>query len=534
MTGRVARALLATLSGLALASCSRTTAPPDNDVRVAIYSNPTSLSLIGNTDSNSSQIASVISDGLVAYDVHGNYVPMVARAWELAPDGKTLTFHLRDDVRWHDGERLTSHDVAYTVKKVSEPATQARSWISLFANVASVETPDDLTLVAHFTEPYADALEPWRIPLVPEHVASKDASFLDGAFAHHPIGCGPYRFVSHDPGQRVVLEAFDRYWGGRPPMDRVIVKIVTAERTGYESLLLGELDLLAVTPDLWRDAQTNPAAARLSRFVYYRLAGWKIDWNLYASTPFFQDPRVRRALLLALDRKRFAETISAGLARPGVSSYPPESPWADPSIVAIPFDPAESARLLDESGWRRRAAGGRREKDGKPFAFTLIFTAGSQELSDRIAAWMQQSLAELGIEMKIEKLGGEAFRQRRKTHEFDAAMGSILLDPTPDRFDLYHSTRRDGGFNFGGFSDAEVDRLLEAGRATVEPAARRVIYNQLQQRLDALQPIAFLFQFAQPVLHDPDLLGVDSSPVGLFQFTPGPRAWHWSSAHTRR
>lgn len=533
MKHRALSALFAATTAVALYACAGPAKRGDNDVRVAIYSNPTSLSLIGNTDLGSAQIASMISDGLVAYDSQGHYVPMVARAWDLSPDARTLTFHLRDGVLWHDGVRVTSRDIAYTVKTVLDPATQARSWVSLFANVASVETPDDLTVVVHFAETYADALEPWRVPLVPEHIASKDANFLGGAFAHHPIGCGPFRFVSHDPGQSVVLEAFDRYWAGRPAMDRMVIKIVSAERTGYETLLLGELDLLAVTPDLWRESLNSEAAKRLARFVYYRLGGWKIDWNQYSATPFFQDKRVRRAMLLALDRKRFAETVSAGLARPGVSSYPPESPWADPSIAALPFDPAASARLLDEAGWRRPGSGGLREKDGTPFSFTLLFTAGSQELSDRIAAWMQQSLIEVGIGMKIEKLAGEAFRQRRRTHAFEAAMGSILFDPTPDRFDLYHSKARDTGFNFGGFSDAEVDRLLEQGRATVDPGARRILYNRLQHRIDDLQPMAFLFQFAQPVLHDRELEGVVASTVGLYQFTPGPRAWRWSSARVR-
>ena len=533
MNRRAARASFAAAAALALAACVGGSPRKDNDVRVAIYANPSSLSLIGNTDLNSSQLASVISDGLVAYDAQGHYVPMVARSFELAPDAKTLTFHLRDGVLWHDGLRVTSKDVAYTVKKILDPATQASSWVSSFANVASVETPDDLTLVVHFAETFADYLEPWRVPLVPEHVASKDANFLGGAFAHHPIGCGPFRFVSHDPGQSVILEAFDGYWGGRPAMDRMVVKIVSAERTGYESLLLGDLDLMAVTPDLWRESLTAPAAKRLARFVYYRLSAWRVDWNQYDATPFFHDKRVRRAMLLALDRKRFAETVSAGLARPGVSSYPPESLWADPSIEALPFDPAESARLLDEAGWRRPPTGGVREMDGKPFSFTLIFAAGSQELSDRIAAWMQQSLADVGVGMKIDKIAGDAFRRRRKTHDFEAAIATILFDATPDRFDLYHSKARDGGYNFGGFSDAEVDRLLETGRSTVDPAARREIYNTLQKRLDDLQPVSFLFQFAQPNLHDRELLGVVPSPVGLFGFAPGPRAWHWSSAHTR-
>ena len=533
MTRRIAHALLAVAAALALGACAGSPPHKDNDARVAIYSNPSSLSLVGNTDLNSSQLASVISDGLVAYDAKGDYVPMVARAWELSPDGKTLTFHLRDGVLWHDGLRVTSRDVAYTVAKVKDPATQARSWVSQFTNVAEIETPDDLTVVVHYATTHADALEPWRVPLVPEHVASKDANFLDGDFAHHPIGCGPFRFVSYNPGQSIFLAAFDRYWGGRPALDRVIVKVISNERTAYESLLLRELDLLVVTPDLWRDAQTTPAAARLARFVYYRLNAWKIDWNQDGATPYFKDKRVRRALVLALDRKRFSETVVAGLARPGVSSYPPESPWTDPTIVALPFDPAQSARLLDEAGWRAPSTGGIREKDGTPLTFTLIFPAGAQEIADRIAAWMQQSLAEVGVDMKIEKLKWEAFQKRRKTHVFEAAMVSTMFDMTPDRFDLYHSTANVDGFNFGSFSDAEVDRLLAEGRATVDPGARRAIYDRLQKRLDDLQPIAFLLQLAQPVLHDPDLKGIVSSPVGLYEFAPGLRAWHWSSARGR-
>lgn len=525
---------LSVAASAALLACTAGTGRKDNDVRVAISASPQSLSLIGNTDMTSSQIASIISDGLVAYDAEGRYVPMVARAWELASDGKTLTLRLRDGVTWHDGQRVTSRDVAYTVQKVREPATLSRAWASAFANIDSIETPDDLTVIAHYTTTYADALEPWRVPLVPEHLASKDDNFLQGAFAHHPIGCGPFRFVSHDPGQNVVVAAFDRYWGGRPPIDRIVFKISTAERTSYESLLLGQLDMLTVSPDLWRDSLTAPAAARLSRFVYYRLTAWKIDWNQDASTPFFHDKRVRRALLMALDRERFASSVVAGLGRPGVSSYPPGTPWADPSIVAVPFDPVESGRLLDEAGWKIPSGGGLRRKDGVPFQFTLLFPAGSQEMADRSAAWMQQSLAEIGVGMKIEKIANDAFQQRRKTHVFQAAMASIAFDQTPDRFDLYHSSANQSGFNYGSFSDAEVDRLLEDGRTTVDPTARRAIYNRLQQRIHDLQPIAFLFQFAQPVLHDSELQGVVPSAVGLYQFMPGPRAWHWSSTRASK
>jgi len=526
--------LVAALLGLALAACAAHSDPPKRDVRLVLYSDPSSLSLIGNTDQNSALIASVISDALVSYDVAGRYVPMVARAWELAPDGKTLTFHLRDGVKWHDGRPVTSKDVAFTVRKIREPASQARSWAGYFADVASLETPDDATVVVHYARTYADALEPWRVPLIPEHVAGKDTDFLAGAFARHPVGCGPFRFVSYAPGQSIVLEPFEAYWGGPPKIGKLIMKIVGAERTGYEAMLLGDIDMMAVTSDLWKESLTSPGAARLSRFVYYRLNAWKIDWNQTDAVPYFRDPRVRQALVMALDREKFAATVMAGLARPANSTYPPEHFWSDPSIKPISFDPRASAEMLEASGWHLAPGRSARQKDGRPFAFTMLIPAGSQEMSDRIAAWLQQSLAAVNVDMKIEKVEWKVFQQRRKAHAFEAAMAGVSFDPTPDQYDLYHSSAAKAGFNYGGFSDAEVDRLLEQGRSTIDPSARREIYDRLQRRLREVQPMAFLFQFAQPMLRDPRLAGVEASSIGLYDFAPGPRAWHWAEPSAGR
>lgn len=495
---------------------------------MAIYTEPASLSLIGNPDQNSQVLASLISDGLIGCDAHGAYVPLMASSWEIVPDGLAIVFHLREGARWHDGAPVTSRDVAFTVRKIQDPATQARGWASAFTDVVAVETPDDATVVARYSHPYADALNAWRAPLVPEHVAGKDADFLGGAFAQSPIGCGPYRFVRRSRGQSIELAAFDGYWGGKPPIDRMVWRILSNDRTGYEALLLGELDLLGVTPDLWRVSLTSTRAARLARFVYYRLSGWKIDWNMDGSNPFFADARVRRALVMALDRKRFAATVAGGLARAAVSSYPPESPWSNPALVPLPFDPAAASRDLEDAGWTLPPGAAVRVKSGVPFAFTMTIGAGSQEITDRIAAWAQQSFAEVGVAMNIERVDAKALAERRKTHAFQAVMASNSFDPIADQIELYHSSARDGGLNYGGFSDPDVDRLLENGRTTVDPVARRAIYDELQERLQALQPISYIFQFAQPVLLDPDLLGVERSPFGLFQFVPGPRAWHWA------
>ena len=537
MASRFSRAAIlcaAVLAAAAAPGCAHPAPRADLNVRMVLFSEPTSLSLIGNPDANSSQIASLLSDGLVGYDAQCRYVPMVARSWELSPDGLALTFHLRDGVVWHDGEPVTARDVVFTVRKVQDPATQAREWISSFTDIAAIDTPDDRTVVVRYKQPHADALDGWRVPLVPEHVAARDSDFLNGAFAQHPIGCGPFRFVDRVPEQRIEIAAFDKYWQGRPSIDGIRFEIVANDRTGYEALLLGQVDLMGLPPDLWRESLSSPRAASLARFVYYKLSVWKIDWNQDGSNPVFTDPRVRRAMVEALDRPRFAETVMAGLARPAVGSFLPESPWTDRSIAPIPFDRAASERALDEAGWRRPPGGGVREKDGKPLRFTLMIPATSQDIVDRLGAWVQESIGAVGADVHVEKVEWRAFQDRRRKHRFDAALAINVFDATPDQFDLYHSSARERGFNSGGVADPELDRLLEAGRTMTDLTARQDIYRQLQARLHELEPMSALFQTAQPVVHDARLLGVASSPQGLLAFDPGPRAWHWAGTDSNR
>lgn len=528
------RALVGASLALALA-CRAPSGRDDgfrtNTVRAHLTSEPQSLSLIGKTDYNSEVIALLISDGLVAYDASLEMRPVLATSWDLSADGRTVTFHLRKGVRWQDGRPLTARDVVFTIRKVLEPATEARNWRPHFESLASLEAVDDLTVRATYAEPSADFLEAWRIPIVPEHLASKDRDFLTGEFARRPIGCGPFRLARHEPGQLLVLEANPDYWAGPPAIERLSFRIVPSDRTTYEALLRGDLDLyVGVSPDLWRESAGSPRAAHLARFVYSRLSVWQVSWNLDGSNPFFTDPRVRRAMVLALDRERFARQATHGMAVPAATTYHPATPWADPGVRPWPYDPLESKRLLGEAGWTDSDGDGVRDREGAPFRFTLLLPASPQELADRIAVWTQQSLAAVGVRMEIEKLDPRAFFERRRAHAFQATMSSFVLTPSPDQFELYHSSAREGGMNYGGFSDPEVDRLLEEGRRTFERGRRKEIYFRLQRRLHELEPISCLFHWVSPVLHDSRLQGIERSAIGPYLVFPGPRRWRWAGS----
>jgi peptide/nickel transport system substrate-binding protein len=342
------------------------------------------------------------------------------------------------------------------------------------------------------------------------------------------VGCGPFRFVRHVPGEEVVLEANADYWDGRPKLDRLVLRILPDQRTALQSLLAGDLDLMVATWDLLRDAHDADPDGRLASLVYYRTSVWIIRWNQEPSNPLFTDPGVRRALMHALDREQFVERMLGGLGRVAATTYHPDLPWTDRDLAPLPYDPRMAERLLDEAGWRRPRAGAPRERDGRVFRFNLLTAASTQPIVDHTAAWLQQSWSEIGVEAEIEKLDWSEFYVRVHDGRYEAAMSGLSTTPSPDQFELYHSTAREDGVNSMAFADPQVDELLELGRTTFDPAERRAIYHRLQRRLLELQPVGCLVHFGTVVLFDRRLQGIEPSPLDYWRTTRGPRLWSWS------
>ncbi len=517
--------LLATL--LLLAACGPTAPSPEGsqEIRVVLTNDPLTLSPVGKNDRYSALIGRQITDSLVQYDSRLRIVPRLAESWDVTPDGLTVTFHLRPGVRWHDGEPFVADDVLLTIAKARDPATEARSYMAQFEHLVELTAPDTHTVVAMYSQPNPDFLESWTIPILPAHRIEPDEDLLTSEFASHPVGCGPFRFESYAPGQSLILSANEEYWDGRPGLDRIEFRVIPDERTSYQALVSGDIDMLAVSPPIWQEALASDEAAHLKRFTYYSLSFWYLAWNQDPTGPF-TDSETRKAMMLALDRRAFIDSVLHGLARMGTTTYHPDTFWADPTLSPRPYDPAGAAALLAAAGWEDHDGDGVLDREGKPFRFTLLYARGSQEIVPRMAAWMQQQWAVLGIEMEIENLEWRAFLERRNAGKFQAAMATLSFSsPSPDQFELYHSSAREGGFNFFGLNDPEVDRLLEQGREQFNPEERLAIYHRLQQRLYELEPLGCVFHFASPVLHQPDLTGLEPSPLDLWRHWPGPRAW---------
>jgi peptide/nickel transport system substrate-binding protein len=524
-TGLALRAVAVAVA-VACASCAAPPLEPTAEVliRAPFGGEPQTLALLNTSDLYSNTLGLLVSDALVRYDDHGRLVPRVAETWTVSDDHKTVTFRLREGVVWHDGTPVTADDVRFSFEKIRDPVNGDRAMPAAFERV-DVEVPNRRTVIARYDEPNADFLASWTFPLVPAHLAGADADLRTGAFASAPVGCGPFRFVSHEPGNEVVLEAFPDHWAGRPGVDRLVFKVLRDQRTALQALLSGNLELMAVPSGLFREALDSGRAGDLQSTVYTRASSWYLAFNL--DRPALADARVRRAIVHLLDRREFVDRALDGLAVVGVTTWHPDSPWTDRSIEPIPYDPAAAAALLAEAGWADTDGDGRLDREGRPLAIRLLHARASQAIVDRFAAWFQQSLEDAGIGVEIRALEFQTFREERDKGGFDVVSGSFGLDPIADQTELYHSSSVEHGFNFFRWRDDETDRLLEEGLRTFDPDRRFAIYAALQRRIREQAPLVSLFHLETPLLYRKEIRGVVPGPLGVYRTVPGPAGWSW-------
>src|SRR2546428_8403074 len=284
---------------------------------------PVTLNVVTLSDQTSDYVARLVGDGLVDRDADLRVVPRLAESWEFTDGGRLLTFHLRRGVRFHDGAPLTSSDVKYTYERVIDPKSRAVGRMDGFLPVERVDTPDDLTVRVVYRFPFAPALAAWEVPILPRHLYEKD-DFLTSRYNRAPVGTGPFRFVSWEAGRRIVLAANPDYWGGRPFIDTFEFQLIPSQETTLQALLAGEIDYAPLSPVQWKaHAQDAGFSRRFQTVQYLPLFVFYIAWRGGGSSQLFGDPRVRRAMTLALDREGYVRTVLQGSGRVPHSVLPP-------------------------------------------------------------------------------------------------------------------------------------------------------------------------------------------------------------------
>jgi len=417
------------------------------------------------------------------------FVPALAESWEIADDGRTLTYALRRDVVWEDGAPTTAHDVKFTFDTLTNPEVPYPRRSKL-RKVQACEVVNDWTVRFRFSEPSWEPLFDTWFHVVPKHLLESvpPGEMMTTAFDRHPIGNGRWKFVEWVGDDRIVFAASETSALGRPHFDRIVFRMVPENNTLRAELLSGGVDVYHRYPSSFylddRD-RADLAFARFSDRTYVYLG-----WN--HRSPLFQDPKVRRALTYATDRETIIKAFRAGLGTVMAVPMYDGHPDLNPNVKPLPFDPAEAARLLDEAGWTGRDADGVRTKDGRRFEFTFLLIANNQ-ISEEIGTMVQAEYGKLGISVKTAFMEFAVYLEQVDTKEFDAIIlargGEFIFDPE----DVFHSRAIDGRYNDISFSDPEIDRLIDLAKGTRDRKERREIWWRFQERFQEVQPITVLY-----------------------------------------
>ena len=437
------------------------------------------------------------------------FTPRLARSWEFGADGLSVTFHLRDDVRWSDGRETTSADVLYTWQSQNDPAL---GWpdVELKTNIAGVEAPDPRTVVFRLKKrtPYT-LLEINEGRILPRHALEtipRD-QWHQTDFSKKLVTNGPYRLSSWNPGQSIELTRNpDYYEKGLPRIERVLFRVVVDPAIRLQQVFAGETDVLEGVPPEAVTTVTTDRALRLTRFDQ-RMYTY-VCWN--NRRPLFSDPKIRRALTMALDRNEMLAVLAKGMGRPATGPMVSSLWAASRSLEAIPRDTAASRRALADAGWADRDGDGVVDKEGRAFTLDLEFNRGNT-LRENLALRIASQLAEIGVKAVPRAVEWAVFQKKHRDGDFDAFVASRIV---PTRVDLESFVTGDPS-NYAGYSNGEVDALVVSAREAATLEAARPLWEKAQVLIVRDQPVTFLFEQDRLYAVGRRIQGVEPGPLGL-------------------
>ncbi|HEY3056692.1 MAG TPA: ABC transporter substrate-binding protein [Thermoanaerobaculia bacterium] len=478
-------------------------------------------------------VANYLFTPLVNYDDELRIIPALAESWTISPDGREYTFHLNQKATFSDGTPVRAGDVLFTLRKIVDPQSEAVQIASSFeqADVTRSRVVDEHTVVIAFRESLASQLSQFNnLLVIPEHVYGRGNFRND--YNMDATGSGPYRLMSRVPGKEIIVRRRGDYWGTQPYIDTVVVKVITNETTAWNAVQRGDVDETMLHSDIWMRARSDPALTKKLDFrQFYGLAYNYIAWN--ERNPLFADKRTRRALSMCLDVPSIIKNLYAGTARALNGHFVPDQ-WAyNPDVPVIPYDPPAAKQIFTSMGWLDTNGDGIIEKDGKPFKFDLLITAGSVQALT-IGQLYQNALKGIGIDAEISVLDGATAIQRILAGNYEAAYLSWDLDPDPDPFGLFHSSQiPPRGQNIVYYANPQADRLMEQARHELDIGKRADLYKQLQVILADDQPYTWVNQPAVKWAVNRRVRNVrDGKGFGLFLWYPGELDWWISGARS--
>jgi peptide/nickel transport system substrate-binding protein len=478
------------------------TALPGRDVIiVGLSAGPVTLDPADHRDRASETVIRNMFDGLVTRDSTSGVHLELAEALNWLDD-VTLEVKLREGVLFHDGVEMTADDVVFTFERIidenmieyPEPHTSPRK--GLIAPLESVEKTGDYTVVMHFSATWPVAMQMLvHQQIVPKHYLEEVGT---EGFIAHPIGTGPFKFVSAKGLDEIVMERFDDYYGGAPDLEpvgpacvrQVVFKVIPEASTRVAALLAGEVDIIQAVP-----AELVDTLAQTSGIQVKGAAGTQPKWmEMNVNAAPFDDVLVRQAMNYAVDKDLIIEAIYGGraVALPGPLS--PYNNFVNKSLSPYPYDPDEALALLTEAGWTDSDGDGVLDKNGQTFSFTIDTLEDWRPLAEAVAAGYRA----IGIDAAVRFWEISVLKPMLQAGERQAFLddwGDSAFDPVGHfeaKWHGYVEGQTYGRGNYSGYDNERVDELIKLGEVTADTAERQAIYDEAQQIVYEEAPAVFL------------------------------------------
>jgi peptide/nickel transport system substrate-binding protein len=489
---------------LALSSCSRSVATEPGVVNFLLESMPTNLDPRIGADGPSQRIDSLIYDSLVELDDHRVPRGDLAESWH-QPDRVTYVFNLRPNVKFHDGRALNSADVKYTFDSVIDGSV-ATSKRGFLRQVKSIDAPDPATVVFHLNEP-----DGWFLTDICRPAFGVVPAGSGADVAAHPIGSGPFRFVSARQDDSVVLDRNPQFFGAPPQLNEIRFHIVPEAIVRALELRKGSADLevSSLAPDMIPVLRKQPDLdVTQEPGTNYAYVAFNFD------DPILARREVRQALAYATNRKEIIRYLYRGQARIADGPLPPNS-WAyEPEIARYNFDPQKAEQLLDTVGYRRQAGKG-------DMRMSLTLKTSTEEVTRLLGEALKEQWGKIGVNLELESMEPATLGAQINRGDFQLyTLRWLGVNNDPEFFDFVFSSRRmpPMGGNRGHYRNLELDELLYEARLETDQARLKALLSQIQKIVAQDAPYLSLFFMDNVSVHRKRISNVELSPTGDYDF----------------
>ncbi|MCC5911766.1 MAG: peptide ABC transporter substrate-binding protein [Clostridiaceae bacterium] len=450
----------------------------------------TTLNPIFNSNHSLFQLHHLIYDGLVTFDENMDIAPQLAKDWDVADDGQSIRFYLRDDVAWHDGEAFSAEDVIFTIDLIKGNIREANHPSIFRTSVGQISDAREIeegVLNITFTRPFSSGLEVMSFPILPKHIfEGRDIEKIN-TDEFPMVGTGAFKLEVYEAMRNISLVRNDNYWGQKPYIEKVEVEIVPDSEAQLSIFESHEIDFAQPTSIDW-GKYTKDNTVKVYEYVSNSYEFLGVNFK----NPILQDVNVRRAMAYAIDRHRLISNIYLRHATVvDVPIYPLSSIYDEGSQI-YGYSLEEANNLLDTANYAMNEASSiRATENGTPLKFRLIANE-ENILREKTAYFLQEALAEIGIEIEVQLLGWEAFNEAVEAGNFDILLGGWDLSYIPDLSFAFHSSQRDRT-NFINYADETMDQLLVDAFRAPNHEAKQARYSELQQHIAEELPYISLF-----------------------------------------